>query len=317
MDLWDVAKLMVRRWFVAVPILVLTLVATLLAATLVEPDYTATTNVSLLPPVAQNTSGNGQKVNPWTTDSLSVVTLAHLNSKRLHDELGRTGFSSVWEANTDIRSASLIIIKVTAPTEEEAQATATELQRRVTSYVAEQQASYPLSEEQKITTIPVGLADLEVATGKVKRTLIVVVGIGVILSIALTVSTDALLRWRASRKGRAADGTDPAASGSTPAAGRTAPGQPGASRVWTAGTATAAPSGSAQQPLLGAAGVKYELTVATDPANGGRPALVAIPVEPQPADDATVVLPLSNGPWAGKGLKRTDPSGKAAGNVKR
>ena len=94
MDLWDVAKLMVRRWYVALPMLVLTVIGASMTVVTVQPDYTATTNVSILPPTKADEagSGTGQTVNPWDASSLTVATLTHLNSKRLHDELKAAGY---------------------------------------------------------------------------------------------------------------------------------------------------------------------------------------------------------------------------------
>jgi len=316
MDLWDVAKLMGRRWYVGLPVLVLTVVAALVTASTVEPDYTATANVTLLPPVNQNTGTPGQVVNPWDTQSLTIVTLAYLNSKRLHDQMEDDGFSPVWEADTDPRFSSLIIIKVTASTREGAQATAGALQRRVAEQVASRQAAYPITEDQKSTTVPLGEADLELATGKLKRALIVVVGVGIIVAIALTVSFDAFLRRRAARRRTPTEGTGPAPASPT-AEGPADSGQPATGSRDESAAEISDANGSARTTLLGQSGVQYELAVAADPRNSSGAALIAIPVNLAPDDEATVVLPLSNGSWAGSKLKRVDPTGKAAGNGKR
>jgi capsular polysaccharide biosynthesis protein len=203
MDLWDVAKLMAKRWYVALPVLVLTMVGAMVTARTVKPDYTATTNVSLLPPTKADEAGNGtgQTVNPWDANSLTVATLTYLNSKRLHDEMKAQGFSDVWEADIDERLRGLIVIQVTAPTPELSQATARKLQDLAAAEVARRQAVYNLEPGHQFTTIPFDDGDnIEVVTSKMKRALIVVVGVGVIITIGLTVSLDAFLRWRSRRR---------------------------------------------------------------------------------------------------------------------
>lgn len=203
MDLWDVAKLMARRWYVALPVLVLTMIGAIATVQTVKPDYKATTNVSLLPPTKADEAGNGtgQTVNPWDANSLTVATLTYLNSKRLHDQMKAEGFSDVWEADIDERLRGLIVIEVTAPTPELSQATARKLQELAAAEVARRQAVYNLDPGHQFTTIPFDDGDnIEIATSKMKRALIVVVGVGIIITIALTVSLDAFLRWRSRRR---------------------------------------------------------------------------------------------------------------------
>jgi len=203
MDLWDVAKLMARRWYVALPLLVLTMVGAMFTVQTVKPDYTATTNVSVLPPTKADEAPNGagQTVNPWDANSLTVATLTYLNSKRLHDEMKAQGFSDVWEADIDERLRGLIVIEVSAPTPELSQATARKLQELAAAEVARRQAVYNLEPGHQFTTIPFDDGDnIEVVTSKMKRALIAVVGVGIIITIGLTVSLDAFLRWRSRRR---------------------------------------------------------------------------------------------------------------------
>src|SRR5690606_22737425 len=196
--------------------LVLTVIGASMTVVTVQPDYTATTNVSILPPTKADEagSGTGQTVNPWDASSLTVATLTHLNSKRLHDELKAAGFSDVWEADIDDRLRGLIVIQVTAPTPELAQATARKLQDLAAAEVARRQAVYNLDPGHQFTTIPFDDGDnVEIATSKMKRALIVVVGVGLIVAIGLTVSLDAFLQWRSRRRDKVSALRDKAAVG--------------------------------------------------------------------------------------------------------
>jgi hypothetical protein len=221
MDLWDVTKLMARRWYVAVPMLLLTMLAAVWVVSTVKPDYEATTNVTLLPPQLRSDlpTEQAKRVNPWDTNSLTIATVTYLENKRLHEEMEARGLSDTWESDIDIRFPSLLIIKVTADSPEKARATAQALLDGIKEEVKRQQANLNLKPGEEITTV--GFDDgsnLEKATSKVKRALIVVVGVGVILTIAFTIGLDAFLRWRATRRRRKAEAAakEPAAGAETP-----------------------------------------------------------------------------------------------------
>lgn len=208
MDLWDVTKLMGRRWYVAVPMLLLTMLAAVWIVSTVKPDYEATTNVTLLPPQLRSDQPTevAKRVNPWDTNSLTIATVTYLENKRLHEAMEARGLSDTWESDIDIRFPSLLIIKVTAESQEKARATAQALQEGIKEEVARKQSNLNLKPGEEITTV--GFDDgsnLEKATSKVKRALIVVVGVGVILTIAFTIGLDAFLRWRSTRRRRKAE----------------------------------------------------------------------------------------------------------------
>lgn len=313
MDLWDVVKLMARRWYVAAPMLLVTLVAALWVTAVVKPDYEATTNVTLLPPTVRNDSPTSrqQTVNPWDTESLTVATLTFLNSKRLHDQMAADGFSEVWAADTDIRFRTLIIIKVTASGADKAQATAKKLQELVTAEVARQQERYNLKPGEEITTIPFDNGDnLETKTSKAKRALIVVVGVGFILTVAFTVGLDALLRWRAGRRRLP---------------GRGAPAQ-------LDGPTVPVTNSALRRALATPASAPPRVVDRTDDSSEETRAIILTSVkaqrQPENAqledvgvqEDATIVLPLSNTPWMGKGKGKGADSksgDKATENGKR
>lgn len=225
MDLWDVTKLMGRRWYIAVPLILLTLLGAVWVVSAVKPDYESTTRVTLLPPQIRNElpSEEAKVVNRWDTNSLTIATVTWLEDKRVHDAMEARGLSDVWEADIDIRFPSLIIIKITADTEQKARATAQALQEGITAEVARQQEGQGLKTGEEVTTRPFDDgSNLEKATSKVKRALIVVVGVGLILTVALTIGLDAFLRWRGNRRRRRAEaqgaGPEPKPASGTSAA---------------------------------------------------------------------------------------------------
>lgn len=54
MDLWTAAKILLRRWYVTLPVLLLGLAATLAVDSRLEPTYQATGSVVLVPPQVSN-----------------------------------------------------------------------------------------------------------------------------------------------------------------------------------------------------------------------------------------------------------------------
>ena len=49
MDLWDLTRLLLRRWYFAVPMLLASVAVVVLAAKTVSPDYKSTGYVQLIP----------------------------------------------------------------------------------------------------------------------------------------------------------------------------------------------------------------------------------------------------------------------------
>jgi hypothetical protein len=202
MDLWDVIKIMGRRWYVALPMLLIAAVGGAWTVAKTEPDYVATTSMILLPPVQRADSpARSPIINPWDPYSLTIATVSYLNTKVLHDRLGAEGLSDVWTANVDTRSGSIIIIEVTAPSGQLALDTADALRSEIVRDVARRQSGYDLKPGEEITTVSLDDAsNLETATTKLKRVLIVVAGVGILLTIGMTIGTDALLRRRDRRR---------------------------------------------------------------------------------------------------------------------
>jgi hypothetical protein len=332
MDLWDVTKLLARRWLISVPLLLVTLSSALWIGLTTDPDYKDTSHVTLLPPTVRRDpqAGTAQSVNPWTVETLIAAVITRLNSKAQHDALEAEGLSPIWEIGTDLRFHELVSIEVTAHSEQEARATTARLQQIATEEVVRQQERYNLKQGEEITTIPFDTGENVVPSrSKVVRAMVVVVGIGSILTVAAVIAMDALLRRRDRRRtgtGRARPAqllvrqrTDeptaplqrsaeqvPQAPISTPIAIRTMS-QPTSSKAGRSGTNGTNGTGNRSSD---------DTTVIATSANrnGERPA-ASQPVEPTQADrmgvgeDATIVLPITNAPWTSSSNK---PDGKSS-----
>src|SRR5256885_11637048 len=107
MDFWDVAKLMARRWYITVPMLVLTLLGAVATDLTVKPDYKATGHITLIPPTVRQDNVTNAKdvrpVNPWVEDALATTAIIRLQNKQLHDELTAEGLKGEWTAAVEGR----------------------------------------------------------------------------------------------------------------------------------------------------------------------------------------------------------------------
>ena len=203
MDFADVAKLLWRRWYLTAPLLLLTVIAMVWMALVVKPDYKAIGNVTLIPPTVatQAEIGKTQEVNPWEPSALAEATLIRLQSKALADSLAAEGYRGEWTVTTLDTNAPIISIEVVSPTEEQARVALGALITVVREEVSTKQEAYKLQDGEKITTLPLENSDsVEKVTTKLKRALVVVFGVGLILTIGVAVSVDAVLRRRARRQ---------------------------------------------------------------------------------------------------------------------
>jgi capsular polysaccharide biosynthesis protein len=310
MDLWDVVKLIARRWVVSVPLLLLTVAAVVWTGITVKPNYTAEGNILLLPPSTEVSTGEGEEraVNPWTTDSLTGAVITLLRNRNTAEMLAAEGYVGSWEAERDIQFWSVVNIQVTAPTAEQAQATIQRLAQVVNNEVVQRQEGYGLTEGEKVGTVTLGAGEnVAIARGNQLRALIVVFFAGAIVTVGGTIGFDALMRKRAGQRlghSRITATVSPAVVNASVEA-----------QVVAAGAARA-PNGARSQPfddsktqVIGrqsgitvsyrAGGPGGHAPTSAPPAAPTSPAPTAPPVRTE-GDDATIVLPL-----AGLDLPRT------------
>lgn len=320
MDLWDLAKLMGRRWYLMAPMVILTLAATSWALLTIKPDYTSTGQIMLIPPADRTplTPAELQSTNTWVEvgeDIMAKALSISLNTNQTHKEIEGEGFSTAFEVAAEDRS-SILTVTATATTAEAAQATVQRLEKQITREVEEMQARYKPKAGRAISTQVLDAGDtIEVVSSKVKRAAVVIIGVGLLLTAAVTIVGDNILRRRARaqtlRRQQAGDiepGGDTEIISDTDRSpvGRSPGGVNGGG-----GGVNGKDSNSAKQDdaVLGANGsARIRSTVATG--NGGGSGLTVAYRQPEIApdddrrgvepDDATIILPLGNTPWAGR-----------------
>jgi capsular polysaccharide biosynthesis protein len=203
-DFWDLTKLLVRRWYVAVPLLLLTAVGAVGLASTIKPDYIADSYVTMVPPSVISTNANsGGKSNPWLDTGLTTLGSAAIYTTQdtsVLDRLKREGYSDnvvlAFDGNSPI-----IKIEVTGNSKDQARGTSQQVAQMFSDNVKALQSEYSIPDAQLITTRRLDLGDnVKASTTKLKRAVIAVVGAGLLMTIALTAGVDAVLGWRSRRR---------------------------------------------------------------------------------------------------------------------
>lgn len=288
MDFWDITKLLVRRWMIVLPMLVLSGALAAIAVSQVKPDYVATAHVQLVPPVIGQTKpgqATADQRNPWiglglqTIGNAAIVTVTDLSVAKRLEAQGLSDSYTVTMAQT----SPLITFEVVGNSPEQARRTADQLIERFDKSVASLQSSYGVPAADSITSRRLDQgASVEKSTSKVKRALVAVTGAGVLVSVAGTVAADAWLRRRQRQRTAAAS----AAAIPSPRVAPLATNGSGERRPEPYRRVTAPVNGG---PIES----NSDLTQPISQPNSGEPADAKRAAEPALAipSDATIVLP--------------------------
>jgi capsular polysaccharide biosynthesis protein len=200
MDLWDVAKVMWRRRWVAVPLLLLTIVAAVFALLTVPPDYHVNGQIAVTPPSAVSNDLTKQEVtsvNPYSVNTLAELIGIMGNRPEVHSQLKSEGLSPEYEITVKTFGLTTIDIDVLAKSQEMAVKTLGRIIELVQLEFQQRQASFNLPPNGTITTEVLSAGEevkIERTVGK--RTLIVIVGVGLLVTVAVSLWVDALVRRR-------------------------------------------------------------------------------------------------------------------------
>lgn len=271
MDLWDVAKVMWRRRWVAAPLLLLSAVAAIFALLTVPPDYTAKATIAVLPP--QQATGGARPgetalVNPFTPDTLAEFVSATLNRPEIKRQMFAAGFSTDYELTMKGFGLTTIDIKVSAKSNQAVTATLRRLIEMVQAEFSRHQVNLTPLESITTNVIDEG-EEVTVVRTVGKRTLIVIVGVGLLVTVAVSLWVDALIRRRSTRLPEIHE--------------------------------------SRAVPISPAVGVAMPPPVAYSP----NAANATVPLQDNATDnDSTVVLPLAGVAWTSGSKRKQHPGGK-------
>src|SRR6266540_3752554 len=130
MDLWDLTRLLFRRWYIALPILLTSVLIAAFAGKSVQPDYRATGNVTMIPAPGPSTESPSKTTanrpkNPWLDlgyAALGNAAVIKVVDKKSLNSLVAQGPSDSLTITMDERSP-MLKIEATADSPDKATAT--------------------------------------------------------------------------------------------------------------------------------------------------------------------------------------------------
>src|SRR5215468_132270 len=191
MDFWDLGRLLFRRWYVSVPLLLLTFVFSAYTAVAIKPDYALTAYIQLIPPTSPTKPDqSGQVQNPWLSlglDSLNQAATVASQDQSFLDSLAQHGNQATIEI-TDADNNPVATFAVVASTLAQARDATALVIARYNSSAERLQAQYGVTQRDMITSQRLDQGEnLKRPGGKVKRAVVVVFGVGLLLTIAITI----------------------------------------------------------------------------------------------------------------------------------
>ena len=217
MDFWDLMRMLIRRWKISVPILLLSVGLAYLPIVAARPDWVATSYLQLVPPVAKPTKP-GQPTtqrNPWLAQDLSTIgdaAIVTLQDQSVLDELTALGLSDSYTLQVGSNDPAaeetygytstipMITLEVVAKSREQAEDTAAELISRFNTTLVSLQTAYGVPQTDLITSHRLDLGNnLRKSSSNVKRVIGALLAVAALATIAFTAGIDAWLRRRVSR----------------------------------------------------------------------------------------------------------------------
>jgi hypothetical protein len=205
-DFWDLTRLVLRRWYVAAPLVAVTIGATFFVTSTVKPDYKATSYVQLIPPATASATTNTSDLrNPWLElglGSLNTAATYATVDKTFLNQLKSQGLSDS-VVITEGYPAPIVTIDIVAASQLIATQTTDQVVKHFDETVKGLQDDYGVKPNAVIRTRRLDTGrNLAQTGGKVKRALVAVAGAGMLLTVGLTIGFDAAVRRRAGRRGQ-------------------------------------------------------------------------------------------------------------------
>lgn len=224
MDIWRLLAAVIRRWYIIIPLLIATAVAAATAGRWVEPEYTTSAVIAIVPGKAptQDPGDAPTATNPYNAVSFSTGVLQYvLNSSGVRQELLTNGVAGSYQIKAVPRS-SFLGIEATANDPEVAIATGRGVIEGARKVLRERQAAAGTPATAYASIEVLDDADSVAASGSGQlQAQAALLAVGGIISVILTVLTDDLLLLRRRRHGREADvETTPSGNGAVGAAVR-------------------------------------------------------------------------------------------------
>jgi hypothetical protein len=212
-DVWDLSRVLLRRWYVFVPLVLMAAGAVTWVLMTARPDYVATTHVQMLPPPKITVGAvTRDPVNPYLgsgsgtggglaagVGSLGDLARVSLDGESVATSLVAGGFTDAFTITVDPVS-SLVTIETVGVTERQATGTATQLAMLFMQTVADLQTTRGVGQDDLILARRVGSGDRVLARStKVGRAVAAVGVVGLLFAVGVTVGVDGAAHRRRNR----------------------------------------------------------------------------------------------------------------------
>ena len=199
MDVWGAITVLVRRFYLTVPIVGIALVLGSLYASKTAPEYHGSASVVMIGPTAVVAKDVPQPVNPYATlGTATVVAAIQIDASSVQSltqivQAGNsTNFSIVQNGKTPI-----LDIATTSRSPRQALSTATQLISIIQADLATRQQPYTSVKANQVTLQVLSPATVGGADKSAKKkALTIAIGIAVVLGILITLLVDGILRSR-------------------------------------------------------------------------------------------------------------------------
>jgi capsular polysaccharide biosynthesis protein len=211
-DVWGAITVLVRRYYLTVPIIAIALVLGWVYANKTPAEYHASAAVVVIGPAAAVSKDVPQPVNPYTTVGTATVLATiqiDAGSEQSLQQLQRAGLSTNF---TVVQNGKTPIIDITATSRspQQALATTTRLISIIQADLETRQHPYAPNKANQITApvlSPSVLGALDKSAKK--KALTVAIGLGIVFGIMLTLIIDGILRARQRRRDTQTDWAAP------------------------------------------------------------------------------------------------------------
>ena len=208
MDFGDFTKLILRRWLIAGPLLLLTLVASVGVLVLVKPGYVLTSYVQLVPSTWNTAvAGGSAHANPWNTlgvNSLSQAAMYATEDQTFLQTLPSHGASSNVVIVVGYPNP-VITFTVVGDSAAQAKKTTDLVVSRYQEQTEQLQTQFNVNNVDMITTQRLEQGqNLTTSNGKRYRDAVLIFAAGILLTLGLTIGIDAKSRRKLQREGDAA-----------------------------------------------------------------------------------------------------------------
>ena len=200
MDLWDIIRMLFRRWYLTLPLLAIAAGGAYYAAQGIEPTYTASAAGVFLEPVV-TLPLDQLAPNPWVQAGVATTASAVVGSAVdpiTKSKVVADGFAGDYTVLLASRSV-LFSVYAPASTPDEATATLDHVLGVMRDDLRAKQDTYNVPADQQLVIQAASGTSIVATRDGIQRVLLAVAGLGIVLTTGIVVLVDSLLARRKTR----------------------------------------------------------------------------------------------------------------------